>query len=121
MNAVTTAEDRALNAHLARVTSNDSDAASVLDDLVRGGDLDAERIGDLIEEAARRRINATQPLPDSKHKAIAVDACALLLHLQRAIAALAFFSRGDTGLGQLQRTAQRVYPILARMGFRSAQ
>lgn len=112
-------EDRALSAHLARVTSNDSDAASVLDDLVRGGDLDEERVGDMIQEAARRRIGISQPTPNGKFVGIAVDACALLIDLQRCIERLNFFSAGDTGLGELQRTAERANAILQRMGYRN--
>lgn len=117
MSAIHAAESRALNAQ--RVTSNDSDAASVLDDLVRGGDLDEERVGDMIREAALRRMDMTQPTPNGKVTGIAVDACVLLMDLQRCIERLDFFSAGDTGLGELQRTAQRANAILQRMGYRN--
>jgi hypothetical protein len=120
MNTALAYETRTESAHHARVTSNDSDAASVLDDLVRGGDLDAERVQDLIREAARQRMDRTQPTHNGKFVAIANDACALLLDLHRCINGLDFFG-SDTGLVELQRTAQRIVPILAQMGYRRPQ
>jgi len=45
---------------------NDADSASVLALLVDAGELDSERIDDLLMQAAERRINAALPTPRSE-------------------------------------------------------
>jgi len=97
-----------------------ADKAAVLDTLVDEHELDDERVDTMLRLAAEHRIRAQVPTTPRgiAMTSIAVDACALLQELQRAIENLDFFSAGDTGLGDLQRTAQGIQPILARMGVR---
>jgi len=99
----------------------DADSSTVLDLLVEEHELDDERVDMMLQMAAEKRIRQQAPAttPHGTGMAgIAVDACALLQDLQRCIENLDFFSAGDTGLGDLQRTAQAIQPILARMWVR---
>lgn len=58
------------------------------------------------------------PTPNGKWAGIAMDACAQIVELQRLIGELNFFSPGDTGLGQLQRQAEKAQEVLLRAGMK---
>lgn len=58
------------------------------------------------------------PTPNGKWVALAMDACAQIVELQRLIGELNFFSPGDTGLGRLQRQAEKAKEVLLRAGMK---
>lgn len=107
----------------ARPRFNAQDTSEALEWMFVHGELSeelSERINEVAQEFCEKREERSTPTPNGKFVAIANDACALLLDLQRRIDALDFFG-GDTGLVELQRTAQRIVPILAQMGYRRPQ
>jgi hypothetical protein len=58
------------------------------------------------------------PTPNGKWVALAMDACAQIMELQRLIGELNFFSAGDTGLGRLCQQAEKAKDVLIRAGMR---